>query len=342
MRVFRDHHHARLSDASAVAIGNFDGVHRGHQALLARARQLATAVRDQAKGDAVAPHSTSVATAVVSFEPLPKAFFAPEAAPARLTGPAEKLRLLRQHGVELAWMLRFNAALAGLSGREFVERILVQGLGARAIVVGEDFRFGRGREGDLASLQVLGEEFGFEVSPVAAVMHNDHRISSTAIRDALAAGRLDVAAAQLGRPYAMAGHVIHGQQLGRTLGYPTANLRPWGGKTPLEGVFAVQARVLGGQGQVTSQGLDSGMDWRNGVASVGVRPAVGGGEPLIEVHLFDFDGDLYGRRLEVRFIRKLRNELNFPDLDALVVQMKCDEREARAVLADAPAKRERA
>ena len=328
MRVFRDHHHAALSGASAVAIGNFDGVHLGHQALLDRAKMQAVTLAESLPRTGTHRRASSVATAVVSFEPLPRAFFAPQAAPVRLTGPAEKLRLLRCHGVDLTWLLRFNAALAGLSAREFVERILVQGLGARAVVIGEDFRFGRGREGDLGVMQTLGGEYGFTVFPVPAVTVAGERISSTAIREALARGDLAQAEALLGRPYSVTGHVVRGQQLGRTLGYPTANLRPWGGQAALEGVFAVRSRTVGSAGQGP---------WRDGVASVGVRPAVGGGEPLVEVHLFDRDEDLYGRRLETRFIKRLRGEQDFPDLDALVVQMNNDEGEARAVLAEAPA-----
>lgn len=324
MRVFRDHHHVDLCGASAVAIGNFDGVHLGHQALLDRAKSLAAALTDEGADSAVVP----VSTAVVSFEPLPRAFFAPQAAPVRLTGPAQKLRLLRGFGVDTTWLLRFNAALASLSAGDFVERILVRGLGARAVVIGEDFRFGRGREGDLARMRDLGEKHGFVVSPVPAVTVARERISSTAIREALACGDLERAETLLGRPYAVIGHVVRGQQLGRSLGYPTANLRPWGGQAALEGVFAVRARTVDDAGQGA---------WRDGVASVGVRPAVGGGEPLIEVHLFDRDEDLYGRRLETRFVKRLRGEEDFPDLDALVVQMKLDEREARAVLAAAPA-----
>lgn len=307
MRLYRDHNHAGLSPASAVAIGNFDGVHLGHQALLRQARKLAHERQE-------------IDTALVTFEPLPKAFFAPEAAPPRLAGPADKLRRVRASGVDLTWMLRFNGALAGLEARTFVERILVRGLGARAVVTGEDFRFGRGREGDLDLLAELGEAHGFTVNPVPAVLLGSERISSTAIRAALEAGELERAAAMLGRPYTVTGRVIAGQQLGRTLGYPTANLRPWGGSTPLNGVYAVRARVGAGA-------------WRNGVASVGVRPAVGGGEPLIEVHLFDFSGDLYARQLEVQFVQHLRQEADFPSLEALKERMRIDEREARDVLA---------
>jgi len=307
MRLYRDHHHAGLSAASAVAIGNFDGVHLGHQALLAGARERAKAGGDRD-------------VALVTFEPLPRAWFDPECAPPRLAGPAEKLRRVRELGVDLTWMLRFNDALAGLSARDFVERMLVRGLNARAVVVGGDFRFGRGREGDLPLLRTLGEALGFETVEVPPVRHEGERVSSTAIRAALRDGDLARARSMLGRPYAVSGRVVRGQRLGRKLGYPTANIRPWGGATPLSGVFAVRSRLAGGP-------------WRDGVASVGVRPAVGGGEPLVEVHLFDFDGDLYGRRLETRFLERLRDEAHFDSLDALVAQMKNDEAQARALLA---------
>lgn len=347
MRLYRDHHHAGLSAASAVAIGNFDGVHLGHQALLRQARACAgegvehpVAGLPSGSETALVPHAPAVDVAVVTFEPLPRAFFAPAAAPPRLAGPADKLRRLRAHGVDLTWMLRFNGALAGLSAEAFVENVLVRGLAARFVVIGGDFRFGRGREGDLQTLRDLGRRHGFETVAVAAVEQDGLRISSTAIRAALAAGELDRAEAMLGRPYTVTGRVIRGRQLGRELGYPTANLRPWGGSTPLSGVFAVRARTRAGQGSDSASGQDrtpAPGPWRDGVASVGVRPAVGGGEPLIEVHLFDFDGDLYGRQLETRFVERLRGEENFDNLGALVAQMKKDESEARAVLAAAVA-----
>lgn len=336
MRLFRDHHHAGLSAASVVAIGNFDGVHLGHQALLARARALAGDVAGEGAGKVVdragegsaGPGREAVDIALVSFEPLPRAFFTPDAAPARLTGPAEKLRRVRAHGVELAWLLRFNGALAALGARDFVERVLVGGLHARGVVIGEDFRFGRGREGDLAMMRRLGDELGFRTEAVSAVKVDGVRISSTGIREALAEGDLAAAARQLGRPYTMTGRVVRGRRLGRELGYPTANIRPWGGKAPVRGVFAVRARVGTG---------DAPGPWRDGVASVGTRPAVGGGEELLEVHLFDFAGDLYGTRLETRFIERLRDETHFDNLDALTAQMKNDETRARAILAATPA-----
>ncbi len=313
MRLYRDHHHAGLSAASVVAIGNFDGVHRGHQALLACVAKRAGSFPEQ-----------GLERALVTFEPLPRAFFDPDQAPPRLTGPAEKLRLVREQGVALAWALRFNEALAALGAAAFVQRILVEGLNARVVVVGEDFRFGCGREGDLALLRTLGESAGFEVEVVPAVTLGGVRVSSTAIRKALADGDLAHAEALLGRPFGITGRVVRGQQLGRTLGYPTANVRPWGGSAPLAGVFAVRARVGNGA-------------WRDGIANLGVRPAVGGGEPLLEVHLFDCDENLYGRKLETRFIERLRDETHFDSLGALVKQMNNDESRARAVLAALPA-----
>ena len=307
MRVYRDHHHTGLSSASVVAIGNFDGVHRGHRALINHAREQAGSERE---------------VAVVSFEPLPRAWFDSANAPPRLTGPAQKLRLLREAGVDLAWLLRFNGALAGMSARGFAEQILHRGLHAQVVIVGEDFRFGKGREGDLKMLRDLGGELGFEVSPVGDVTANGQRISSTAIRTAIAEGDFAGAELMLGRPYTVMGHVIRGGQLGRTLGYPTANIRPWQGSTPLHGVYAVRSRA--GQGP-----------WRDGVASVGQRPAVGGGETLLEVHLFDVDADLYGQRLETRFIARLRGEEDFASLDELVRQMNNDAHVARSLLASA-------
>lgn len=321
MRVYRDHHHRDLSAASIVAIGNFDGVHRGHQALLARARERA--------GD-------DMDVAVVSFEPLPRAWFDSANAPPRLTGPAQKLRLLREAGVDLAWLLRFNGALAGMSARGFVEQVLAGGLNARLVIVGEDFRFGKGRQGDLTMLRELGTEFGFDVAPVGDVTDGELRISSTAIRDVLAKGDFERARQLLGRPFSITGHVIRGQQLGRTLGYPTANIRPWKGSIPLQGVYAVRARVVPGDaGQLCSDEAELAGSWQDGVASVGTRPAVGGGETLLEVHLFDFDGDLYGQRLETRFIARLRGEEDFASLDALVVKMNNDASAARSLLAAA-------
>jgi len=291
-----------------VTIGNFDGVHLGHRALVDQCRRVA--------GD-------DGQVAVVTFEPSPRAWFDAASAPPRLTGPAQKLALLRAAGVDLAWVMRFNDRSAALGAEDFVREVLVDGLNARHVVIGPDFRFGRGREGDFARLASLGASLGFSVEALEPVLAGDQYVSSTAIRSALSDHDLDLARRCLGRRYGLCGRVVRGQRLGRKLGYPTANVHPPRGGGALAGIYAVHARVDGG-------------DWRPGVASLGRRPAVGGGEPMLEVHLFDFDGDLYGRRLETRFEAWIREERNFDDLAALTAQMKNDENEARARLAATP------
>jgi riboflavin kinase/FMN adenylyltransferase len=290
---------------SVVAIGNFDGVHLGHLALIEASRQLAGA---------------DASVVVVTFEPLPQAFFRPEHAPARLSTVYQKLHLLRSAGVDMTWMMRFDSQFAALSAREFIEQVLVEKLSASYVVVGEDFRFGCGQEGDVAMLAKLGGELGFEVKTVPAVLCDDERVSSSGVRAKLAAGNFTSAADWLGRPFRMEGHVTRGAGLGKTLGYPTANLRIRAEPCPLGGVLAVFSRVNGGP-------------WLPAVTNLGRRPAVGGREPLLEVHFFDFNEDLYGQRLEVQFVAKLRDELNFESLDHLVEQMKRDEQAARLKLA---------
>lgn len=307
----------RLSPRGAVvAIGNFDGLHLGHRALIGRCQRLAAA------GAAVGSVEARLAVAVVTFEPLPQAFFRPQQAPARLSTVYQKLDTLRALGVDLVWLTRFDAQFAGLSARDFVERALVAELGAKHVVIGEDFRFGRGRQGDVALLRELGVEFGFEVQVEPAVHRDGERISSSGIRAHLAAAEFDAAAECLGRPFRMEGRVIRGARLGRQLGYPTANLRIRAEPSPVGGVLAAFARVAGGT-------------WRPAVTNLGRRPAVGGKEPLLEVHFFDFDGDLYGQRLEVQFVAKLRDERGFERIGDLVEQMQRDELAARAVLAAA-------
>lgn len=307
----------RLSPHGAVvAIGNFDGLHLGHRALIGRCQRLAAA------GAAVGSVEARLAVAVVTFEPLPQAFFRPQQAPARLSTVYQKLDTLRALGVDLVWLTRFDAQFAGLSAHDFVERALVADLGAKHVVIGEDFRFGRGRQGDVALLRELGVEFGFEVQVEPAVHRDGERISSSGIRAHLAAAEFDAAAECLGRPFRMEGRVIRGARLGRQLGYPTANLRIRAEPSPVGGVLAAFARVAGGA-------------WRPAVTNLGRRPAVGGKEPLLEVHFFDFEGDLYGQRLEVQFVAKLRDERGFERIGDLVEQMQRDELAARAVLAAA-------
>ena len=289
-----------------MAIGNFDGIHLGHQALVRRCRQLA--------GDAHA-------VAVVTFEPLPQAFFRPEHAPARLSTVYQKLDLLRSHGVDMTWLMRFGHGLAAMPADDFAKKVLAGKLRAKAVVVGDDFRFGRNQEGDVERLRTLGRELGFAVETVPAVLFDGERISSSGIRAKLATGDFAAAADRLGRPFRMEGHVIRGAGLGRTLGFPTANLAIRAEPSALGGVLAAFSRAAGGP-------------WLPAVTNLGRRPAVGGKEPLLEVHFFDFDQDLYGQRLEVQFVAKLRDELNFGSLDDLVAQMKRDEQEARQRLAE--------
>jgi riboflavin kinase/FMN adenylyltransferase len=309
MRVIRDRpewtDEANASGPSVVVIGNFDGVHLGHRALIELSRKLAGA-----DGSVV----------VVTFEPLPQAFFRPEQAPARLSTVYQKLDLLRSSGVDTTWLMRFDWGFANLTAREFTELVLVRKLNARYVVTGEDFRFGRGQEGNVSLLAELGSELGFESQTVPAVLCGGKRVSSSGIRAKLASGNFESAAEWLGRPFRMEGHVIRGAGLGRKLGYPTANLRIRAEPSPLGGVLAAFSRVRGGR-------------WLPAVTNLGRRPAVRGREPLLEVHFFDFDEDLYGQRLEVQFVAKLRDELNFESLDDLVEQMKRDERDARQRLA---------
>jgi riboflavin kinase/FMN adenylyltransferase len=311
MRVIRNRPGQLAGDiadgGTVVTIGNFDGLHLGHQALVQRCHAL------KKPGEKVA---------VVTFEPLPAAFFRPEQAPSRLNAVDRKLRILRSLGVDLVWLMRFDAALAGLGAREFVQQVLVESLAARAVVVGHDFHFGRGKEGNARTLELLGDEFGFREDIVPPVLLDGERVSSSGVRQHLLAGDFEGAARLLGRPYRMGGHVVRGQALGRKLGYPTANLRIRAEPSPLTGVLATWARINDGP-------------WLPGVSNLGRRPVVGGRDPLLEVHFFDFDEDIYGQRLDVQFVAKLREETNFDSLEALVEQMKKDEGAARAVLARA-------
>ena len=314
-RLFRDAAGSCLAPGgSVVCVGAFDGVHRGHQALLAQTRARASA--------------SGMAAVAISFEPIPREFFARGEPVARLSGVREKIERIFAAGIDTLLVLRFDARMASMSAESFVEDILVSRAGAREIRVGEDFRFGRAREGDVDRLRVLGRRHGFAVDVMPDVGHGADRASSSTIRRQLAAGDFEGAASMLGRPFAIGGRVVRGLQLGRRLGWPTANLRLGRRVSPVCGIFAVRVRGV----TATS---------RPGVASLGMRPTVGGTEPLLEVHLFDFDGDLYGRRIEVEFVRKLRDESKFDDLDAMVRQIERDAAEARMTLGT-PIPRERA
>ena len=308
-RLFRDIAGGSLcADGSVVCIGAFDGLHLGHQALVRHAVDRARAL--------------GVEAAALSFEPLPREFFAAASPPPRLGPVRAKVEGLRALGADVVGLLRFDARMAAMSPEAFVDAVLVQRLRAREVWVGPGFRFGHRRAGDLATLQALGREAGFTAGEIEPLVIDGERVSSTHIRTALVAGDFDHASRLLGRPYAVSGRVVRGRQLGRTLGYPTANLR-FGGKVPaLRGIYATRVHGIGDA------------PWPS-VSSFGTRPTVGGVEPLLEAHLFDFDGDLYGRRIEVEFVARLRDEEKFDDLPSLVVQMDRDAEQARRVLAAA-------
>ena len=309
--LFRDLGGASPTPAgSVVCIGAFDGLHRGHQALIGRARARA--------------REMDLPLALLSFEPLPREFFMAPEPPARLTLPAAKIAGLRALDVDVIGLLRFNAAMVAMSPERFVREALVDKLHAREVWVGPDFRFGHRRSGDVALLQRMGADFGFGTQALGLVEDAGERVSSTAVRSALAAGDFLRASVLLGRPYAIPGRVVRGKQLGRTLGYPTANLRFGGKRPPMHGIYATLVHGVG------ERPLPS-------VSSLGTRPTVNGKEPLLEAHLFDFDGDLYGRRIGVEFVAKLRDEEKFDGLPALIEQMDRDAAQARAILSARPA-----
>jgi len=301
MRVFRGIP-ARADVPIALTIGNFDGVHLGHRAMIAR---LAHAARER-----------GMPACVMTFEPQPQEFFAPDQAPARLTSLHEKLEMLHECGIERAYVCRFDYAFAQLPAEAFISRVLCDGLAVRWLLVGDDFRFGARRAGDFGLLRSVAGG-AFEVEAMNSVVVGGERVSSTAIRRRLERGDFAGARQLLGRPYAIAGRVVEGDRLGAKLGYPTANVQLKRLKAPLAGIFVVEVEGLGGD------------PWP-GVASLGVRPTVKErGKPTLEVHLFDFDRPLYGRRIGVRFLKKLRDEEKFASIDALVAQMDQDAAAAR-------------
>jgi riboflavin kinase / FMN adenylyltransferase len=292
----------------ALTIGNFDGVHLGHQAMLAKLRTAAAA--------------RGLPPCVMTFEPHPREFFAPDKAPVRLTSLREKLELLAGQGVERVHVCRFNFALAQVTAQEFIERILVRGLGVRWLQVGDDFRFGARRAGDLGMLKAQAARHGYAVEAMATVELDGERVSSTAVREALAAGDMAKAARLLGHPYRISGRVVRGDQLGRKLGFPTANVRMKHNRPPLTGIFAVEFRRAGG---VPLQG----------VASLGVRPSVKaqGAAPVLEVYLIDFKEEIYGEPVSVEFLHKFRDEEKYVDLETLTQQIARDVADARQFFA---------
>ncbi|MBI4755370.1 MAG: bifunctional riboflavin kinase/FAD synthetase [Betaproteobacteria bacterium] len=294
----------RCGAPSVLTIGNFDGVHLGHRALLGELR---------AHADRLGLPAT-----VLTFEPHPREYFAPHDVPARLSCLREKLELLAGAQVDRAHVCRFNARFAALSAEEFIREVLLRGLGVRHLIIGDDFRFGRGRQGDFAMLEAAGRSHGFSVEAMHTVTLGAERVSSSAVRAALETGNLEHAARLLGRPYVIDGRVVHGDRLGRQLGYPTANVSLKRTRAPLGGVFVVT--VEGG-----------GLNAHPGVASLGVRPTVSEGRQLrLEIHLFDFDADIYGAHLRVNFLHKLRDEMKFDSLEALTAQIARDAEVARA------------
>ncbi len=308
MKVFRGLPNAASRAPCALAIGNFDGVHRGHQALLARLREVASKM--------------ALESAVMTFEPHPREFFAaragdPSKAPTRIASLRDKLQSLAKAGVDRVIVEHFNEHFASLSPQEFVEKILVQGLHVKWLIVGEDFCYGSKRAGNVATLIEAGKQYGFHVESQSTVTSSGTRISSSAVRSALAQGDFAQAQVLLGHPYAMSGHVIHGKKLGRTIGFPTLNLRVGHKHPALSGIYIVQVHGL------AEEALP-------GVASIGVRPTVDdSGRVLLETHLFDYNQQCYGRLISVEFLKKLRDEEKYIDLPTLTDAIARDALQAR-------------
>ncbi len=303
----RYHHWRDLppeAKGSSIALGNFDGVHRGHQHVIDLAR------RDDAP------------LGVLTFEPHPREFFAPDAPPFRLMSAAARAHRLDWLGVEHLFQFPFDAELAGLSAEAFVEDVLVAGLGLRHVVIGADFCFGKGRKGTAEDLKRSGAQHGFDVTIAPLQSAGGQIFSSTAIRDALSAGRAQDAAAMLGHWHRIDGPVLHGEKRGRTLGYPTANMSIAGLHPPRFGVYAVLTDILTGPHRGTY----------HGVASLGIRPMFGENMPNLETHIFDFTGDLYGADLSIALVAHLRDEMRFDSLPALIAQMDRDSQQARRFL----------
>ena len=290
---------------SVVTIGTFDGVHIGHQRILRRVLEEARA--------------RELPAVVFSFEPTPGEYFSRGTPPARLTRFREKFEALEQLGLDWLCCPPFDADMEALGPDEFIERLLVESLGVRYLVVGDDFRFAKNRAGSIDNLRDGGKRLGFSVEQVPSVLEDGRRVSSTRIRGLLADGQLERAKKLLGRYYRMTGRVVDGQKLGKQLGFPTANVNLSRAASPVGGIFAVRV-----------DGLGAGL--LNGVASVGTRPTVDGIEPVLEVHIFDFDRDIYGVYIQVEFIAKLRDEVRFPDLKSLTAQMHIDAAQAREIL----------
>ncbi len=301
---------AALNAGCIVTIGAFDGLHLGHRQILDRLLAVA--------GDLRLP------ALVFSFEPIPKEYFSRGLPPARLMSFREKFEALQELGIDCFLCPRFDNRLANQEPNDFIEQLLVDLLQVKHVIVGDDFRFARRRAGQLEHLQRAGQRHGFGVEQVASVIDSGQRVSSTVVREALLAGDLERARHLLGRYYRMSGKVVVGEQLGRQLGMPTANVKLHRKLSPVQGIFAVR---IGGLGQDSDPAR-----WLDGVASIGTRPTIGGTEPLLEVHIFDFNRNIYGAHLQVEFVAKLRDEEYFDTLDALKEQMFRDAQAARELL----------
>ncbi|MEN8108833.1 MAG: bifunctional riboflavin kinase/FAD synthetase [Pseudomonadota bacterium] len=303
MELVRGLHNLRPRHRTCAAtIGNFDGVHLGHQAVLGQLAERAAELQ--------------VPVTVITFEPQPREYFSPATAPARLTRFREKVEALRRYGVDRVVCLRFDERLAHLEPEDFIRRILLDGLDVKYLVVGDDFCFGRERAGTFAMLEQTGAEYGFPVVNMHTFDIDDSRVSSTRIRVALSAGDLAAAEALLGRQYRMSGRVAHGDKRGREIGFPTANIHLHRTATPVAGVFAVE--MFGISGEPVP-----------GVANVGTRPTVDGTRTLLEVHLFDFNADIYGQHVQVAFLHKIRDEQRYDSFEALKQQIELDVQQAR-------------
>ncbi|TCN85864.1 bifunctional riboflavin kinase/FAD synthetase [Shewanella fodinae] len=308
MELIRGIHNIQTRHRGCVlTIGNFDGVHRGHAEVIAnlvkKARQL------------------ELPATLMTFEPQPQELFAGQNAPARISLLRDKIALLAELGVDRLLCVRFDKKFAQLPPEQFIESLLVDKLGVRYLVVGDDFCFGQQRRGNFDMLKQAGEQHGFAVVSTDSFLVGDQRVSSTMVRDALAKGNLELTRRLLGHPFTLSGRVVHGQQLGRTLGFPTANIALKRQVVPVRGVFAVRLSWPG------STPFD-------GVANVGFRPTVKGQNCLLEVNLFDFSGDLYGQRVEVELVAKIRDEKPFHSLDALQKQIMNDADKAKALLSN--------
>ena len=295
-----------LKGGCVATIGAFDGLHLGHRQIIARLKDEAAA-RD-------------LPTLVFSFEPTPKEYFSRGVPPARLMKFREKFQVLEELGIDWFFCPRFEPAFANLEPDEFIDRLLVDLLHVRHLIVGDDFRFARRRAGTLEDLRRKGSVHGFSIEQVSSVAVGSKRVSSSVVRDALEQGDMELARQLLGDWYRMAGRVVRGQLLGRKLGMPTANVKLNRKLSPVQGIFAVRVA-----------GVEPGR-WLDGVASIGTRPTVNGVEPLLEVHIFDFDRDIYGAHIQVEFIAKLRDEVRFPDIESMRKQMFIDADEARRIL----------